>query len=104
MAPASPLGTLVRILLGLLPVSLFLCGLVYMDSYKLVRMRRILQLLAAGCLSAALSYGLNHLILTAPGGIAQGAPGLDPASAKTGGLSRGRGHLRLRDRDGLLAC
>ena len=64
MAPVSTFGTLVRILLGLLPVSLFLCGLLYMDSYKLVRMRRILQLLAAGCLSAALSYELNHLILT----------------------------------------
>ncbi|HJW09317.1 MAG TPA: PrsW family glutamic-type intramembrane protease [Holophagaceae bacterium] len=67
MDSTSTTGTLIRILLGLLPVSLFLCGLVYLDSYKLVRLRRILALLAAGCLSAVLSYALNRLVLVGAG-------------------------------------
>jgi len=50
---------LVRILLGLLPVLLFLAALVYLDSYKLVRLRLVLGTLAAGAAAAALSYAIN---------------------------------------------
>lgn len=49
-----------KVLLGLLPVCLFLISLVYLDSYKLVRLRTILQLIAAGGLAAAFSYVLNQ--------------------------------------------
>ncbi|HUP50371.1 MAG TPA: PrsW family glutamic-type intramembrane protease [Thermoanaerobaculia bacterium] len=50
-------------ILGLAPVCLFLGSLLYIDSYKLVRLGRILQLIAAGGLAAALSYAVNRKIL-----------------------------------------
>lgn len=49
-------------LLGLLPVSLFLTSLVYLDSYKLVRLRSLIQLVAAGCAAGILSYFINQFI------------------------------------------
>src|SRR5687768_1384214 len=52
-----------RLLLGLLPVCLFLSSLVYLDSYKLVGFRSILQLIVAGSLAAAVSFFLNRLAL-----------------------------------------
>lgn len=52
-----------KLLLGLLPVTLFLAVLVYLDSYKLVRLRRILLLIACGAAAAVLSYGANRLVL-----------------------------------------
>jgi protease PrsW len=51
---------LLRILLALLPVSLFLGSLVWLDSYKLVRLRSVLRMIAAGCLAAAASWMINH--------------------------------------------
>jgi RsiW-degrading membrane proteinase PrsW (M82 family) len=45
-----------HLLLGLLPVCCFLAALVYLDSYKLVPIRRVLAVIALGCLTAALSY------------------------------------------------
>ncbi len=50
-------------LLGVAPVCVFLGSLLYVDSYKLVRFSRILQLLAAGSVAAALSYLINKQIL-----------------------------------------
>ncbi len=50
-------------LLGFLPVSFFLLSLVYLDSYKLVRLRTIVQLIAIGCLAAALSLFINYWLL-----------------------------------------
>jgi protease PrsW len=47
--------------LGLLPVTLFLVVLVYLDSYKLVRLRRIMLLIGVGCAAAVLSYAGNQL-------------------------------------------
>lgn len=52
---------LLKMGLGLLPVTLFLVVLVYLDSYKLVRFRRILLLIGVGCAAAVLSYAGNQL-------------------------------------------
>jgi RsiW-degrading membrane proteinase PrsW (M82 family) len=43
-------------LLGLAPVLLFLAALIYLDSFKLVRMSLVVAVLVAGALAAALSY------------------------------------------------
>ena len=48
-----------HLLLGLLPVTCFLAALVYLDSYKLVPIRRVLTVIALGCLTAALSYPVS---------------------------------------------
>ena len=48
-----------HLLLGLLPVSCFLAALVYLDSYKLVPIRRVLMVIALGCCTAALSYPVS---------------------------------------------
>jgi RsiW-degrading membrane proteinase PrsW (M82 family) len=52
---------LVRAPIALLPVVLFLAGLVQLDGYKLVRMRMMLALVATGALAAGVSYVLNNL-------------------------------------------
>lgn len=52
----------VDILLAFLPVTLFLVGLLYLDSYKLVRLRRILTLIVAGCAVAAVSFVINQVL------------------------------------------
>ncbi len=48
-----------RIAAALLPVLLFLLALIYLDSYKLVRLRWILTTIALGCLVAGGSYLAN---------------------------------------------
>jgi protease PrsW len=50
-------------LLGFLPVSLFLLGLLYLDSYKLVRFRTVVVLIVIGCAAAAISLWLNEALL-----------------------------------------
>ena len=52
---------LTRAPIALLPVLLFLAGLVQLDGYKLVRMRMMLALLATGALAAGVAYVLNNL-------------------------------------------
>ena len=52
---------LVRAPIALLPVLLFLAGLVQLDGYKLVRMRMMLAVMATGAVAAGLSYLLNNL-------------------------------------------
>ena len=52
---------LVRAPIVLLPVLLFLVGLVQLDGYRLVRMRMMLALMATGAVAAGLSYLLNNL-------------------------------------------
>ncbi len=47
---------LLHIPLGLLPVLLFLVGLVYLDSYKLVSLRLVVIVIVAGVLAAVASY------------------------------------------------
>lgn len=59
MIGTAPTETAIRLGLGLLPVCMFLASLVYLDSYKLVRLRNILSAIALGGLAAAVSYALN---------------------------------------------
>jgi len=57
------MGELLRPALGLLPVASFLVALVLLDSYKLVRLRVVIGVVAAGMLVAGLAYGLNGELL-----------------------------------------
>jgi RsiW-degrading membrane proteinase PrsW (M82 family) len=50
-------------LLGFLPVALFLLALLYLDSYKLVRLRTLVILIAIGCVAAAISLMINEALL-----------------------------------------
>ena len=50
---------LVRAPLAVAPVLLFLAALVHGDSYKLVRLRTVLGLVAVGALAAGASYLVN---------------------------------------------
>jgi RsiW-degrading membrane proteinase PrsW (M82 family) len=53
--------------LGLLPVLSFLVALVAMDSYKLVRLRVVAAVIAAGAVAAGLAYLANGALLDATG-------------------------------------
>ncbi|MEJ2258360.1 MAG: PrsW family glutamic-type intramembrane protease [Woeseiaceae bacterium] len=53
------MNLLVHALVGLLPVCCFLAALVFLDSYKLVRMRWVLGTIGLGCIAGLLSYPLN---------------------------------------------
>lgn len=53
----------IRVAVGFLPVGFFLAGLVGLDSFKLVRMRLILWMLACGVLAAGASYAANRLLM-----------------------------------------
>lgn len=52
----------ISILFAFLPVTTFLVGLLYLDSYKLVRVRRLVLLIAAGCAIAAVSFSINQFL------------------------------------------
>ena len=52
-----------RVLLGLAPVACFLGALMALDSYKLVKLHRVLAILAAGAVLAGLSYFVNGALL-----------------------------------------
>jgi len=47
--------------IALLPVVLFLAGLVQLDGYKLLRLRMMLALVAAGAVASGVSYLANNL-------------------------------------------
>lgn len=51
--------------LGLGPVLLFLLGLVYLDSFKLVGFAELLGVIGLGILAAALSYPLSAVLMDA---------------------------------------
>ena len=51
-------------IVGLLPVATFLASLLYLDSYKLVRMRAVLAIVAAGALVAGACYFANAAALS----------------------------------------
>lgn len=53
---------LMRAPIALLPVLLFLAGLVQLDGYKLVRLRMMIALLVTGALAAGASYVVNNLV------------------------------------------
>ena len=50
---------LLRALIAIVPVLLFLAGLVQFDAYKLLRLRSVLTLIGAGALAAGVSYLVN---------------------------------------------
>jgi RsiW-degrading membrane proteinase PrsW (M82 family) len=50
-------------LLAFLPVSLFLLALLYLDSFKLVRPRVLVELIVIGCLAAVASLLINYWLL-----------------------------------------
>lgn len=54
---------LIKAPVGLLPVLVFLLTLVYMDSYKLVRFKIVLAVIAAGGLTVAAGYFINGYLL-----------------------------------------
>jgi RsiW-degrading membrane proteinase PrsW (M82 family) len=47
---------LLRISVSVVPVFVFLAGLVYLDSFKLVRLRSIIHLILLGCAAALVSF------------------------------------------------
>lgn len=53
---------LIRAPVGLLPVLAFLAALLYLDSYKLVRLRMVVGVIAAGAGTAVLSYLINDYL------------------------------------------
>ena len=50
-------------LVGLLPVLSFLAALLYLDSYKLVKLRAVITIVASGALVAGASYLINGYAL-----------------------------------------
>ena len=50
-------------LVGLLPVLSFLAALLYLDSYKLVKLRAVVAVVACGAVVAVASYFANGLLL-----------------------------------------
>jgi len=57
------LDTLLHAVLSLAPVLLFLAGLVYLDTYKLVPLKNIIWTILLGVGSAAVAVGINILFL-----------------------------------------
>ena len=58
---------IVKALVGLLPVLLFLGLLIYLDSYKLVRLKTVLLVIAAGGVASGLAMLVNGALLQATG-------------------------------------
>ena len=58
-----PVELLIRAPVGLLPVILFLVYLLYMDSYKLVSLSRVLVVIAAGAAAAMASMYVNGWLI-----------------------------------------
>lgn len=52
---------------GLLPVVAFLAALLYLDSYKLVKLRAVVAMVACGALVACISYFANDWMLVRTG-------------------------------------
>lgn len=53
----------IRILFGLAPVFLFLATLLFLDSYKLIRLRMVLQTIAMGGAIAVICFLLNTMLI-----------------------------------------
>ena len=59
-----PLDHILKAPVGLLPVLLFLVALLYMDSYKLVGLKTVLWVIAAGGLATFAIYFLNGFLIS----------------------------------------
>ena len=60
---SSTVDILARAPIGLMPVVIFLVVLVYMDSYKLVRLNTVLWVIGCGALTAVASYFVNGMLI-----------------------------------------
>jgi len=58
-----PFDLLIKAPIGLLPVLFFLLVLVFMDSYKLVRLRTVLWVILAGALLPVAGYLINEFVI-----------------------------------------
>jgi len=56
--------TLIQIAVSLIPVFVFLIALVFLDSFKLVKVRSIVQAIAVGCVVALACFFINRWMLT----------------------------------------
>jgi len=56
-------GLVLRAILGLLPVACFLGALLALDSYKLVRLRTVLAVIAAGGVATGVAYLINGAVM-----------------------------------------
>lgn len=65
-------GSVIAILVSLLPVLLFLGALILLDSYKLVALRTVIATIVAGCAAAWAGFGISS-------GVFEWTP-LDPAA------------------------
>ena len=54
---------LAKLLVGVLPVLCFLASLIYLDSYKLVRLRAVLCAILAGAAAAGVSLLIDIALL-----------------------------------------
>lgn len=57
------LDFLIRVTVGLLPVCVFLAALLYLDSYKLVKLRTVVFVILVGGCTAGASYLVNQQVL-----------------------------------------
>ncbi len=58
-----PANIFMAVIVGLLPVLGFLAALLYLDSYKLVKLRAIITIVACGALVAGASYVTNGYMI-----------------------------------------
>jgi protease PrsW len=54
---------MIRLAISILPVFLFLATLIYLDSFKLVKISFVLRTILAGCVAAVASYFINIFLL-----------------------------------------
>jgi len=59
LTPILSKTVLVQVVVSVLPVLVFLFALELIDTYKLLGIRRVMQMLAAGCATAAACYFVN---------------------------------------------
>ena len=58
------LDLLLNVVVGVLPVIAFLAALLYLDSYKLIRLRTVLAIVAAGVFVAYACYIANAWLIS----------------------------------------
>lgn len=54
---------MLNVLVSLLPIFLFLAALIFLDSYKLVRLRSVLLTIGMGCIIALFSFYISTFII-----------------------------------------
>lgn len=54
---------MVKLSVSLIPVFIFLIGLVFLDSYKLIAFRKVILAILAGCLAAVISLLINSRLI-----------------------------------------